>query len=83
MTLKINEDQISKPVDMKLSNEVSTIEYDSLVLGDFAIEFDVSVTDGFISGNFEIQGGNTPATVLEFTKNGEIRTRERHIHIAD
>ncbi len=83
MTLKISKDQISKPVDMKLSNEVSTIEYDSLVLGDFAIEFDVSVTDGFISGNFEIQGGSTPATVLEFTKDGEIRTREGHIHVAD
>ncbi|MBE7050770.1 MAG: hypothetical protein E7394_08435 [Ruminococcaceae bacterium] len=83
MTLKISKDQISKRVDVKLLEDVSTIEYDSLVLGDFAIEFDVSVTDGFISGNFEIQGGNTPATVLEFTKNGEIRTRDGRIHIAD
>lgn len=50
------------------------LTFDSLVIGECAMSFDVAAMPKSVTGEFGVQGGGTPAYVLKFTKDGKITT---------
>jgi len=82
MTKYITKENLHDPLSLTVTKIPLTIQYDAFMLGDFKIVLDISVLGGNIKGYFEIQGGSTPATLLDFYEDGSIMTREGSIPIA-
>ena len=82
MTKYIAKENLRDPLCLTVTKLPLTVQYDAFMLGDFKIMLDISVLGGNIKGYFEIQGGSTPATLLDFYEDGSIMTREGAIPIA-
>lgn len=64
----------SKALKVNAQKSNTTLTFDSLVVGECVMSFDVAVNSGFVVGELGVQGGGTPAYVLNFTKDGKIKT---------
>lgn len=71
-----------KMLEITANKEAQLLTFDSFILGDFAISFDIE-SKGGVCGEFAVQGGGTPAYVLVLEEDGKIKTKETGELVAD
>lgn len=64
-----------------LEREVRKLRYEAIILGDYIVSFGIK-SNGYFEGELCLEGGGTPAYILDFTKDG-VYTRYGKVKVAN
>lgn len=64
--------KLAKRLNISVPSDAAKLSFDSFIVGDFEISFDITRISGSLTGELCVQGGGTPAYVLKFASDGTI-----------